>query len=294
MTLTYSAMTSEQARVIILNFGRTIKGEKRNNNNTGLELKLNNGAIVNVFDTGKVSLQGKPDEDLKRLLMSGDREVDMAIAPNRRIFVVYGHDANARTQLEAMLLRWQLEPVILDQLASAGQTIIEKLETASENIGYGVVLATPDDEGHRAGHEDEKKCRARQNVVLELGMLLAKLGRDRVAILLKQGTEMERPSDIQGLIYIPFTDNVNDAALLLNSQCFATSMGAASRRCLHRKCRVSAESRWRIELQQDDGQAFPSDQPVRTSCRWREPLPARLRASCARRMRFVASYARAR
>ncbi|MBP3507977.1 MAG: nucleotide-binding protein [Lachnospiraceae bacterium] len=44
------------------------------------------------------------------------------------MFVVYGHDTVARTQLEALLRRWDLEPLILDQLVSAGQTIIEKLE----------------------------------------------------------------------------------------------------------------------------------------------------------------------
>ena len=71
-----------------------------------------------------------------------------------------------------------------------------------------MVLATPDDEGHRIGHGDEKKFRARQNVVLELGMLLTKLGRSRVAILLKSAENMERPSDIQGLIYVPFSENL--------------------------------------------------------------------------------------
>ena len=45
--------------------------------------------------------------------------------------------------------------------------------------------------------------------------MLTKLGRDRVAILMKDQTNMERPSDIQGLIYIPFKDDVGDAALAL-------------------------------------------------------------------------------
>ena len=49
-----------------------------------------------------------------------------------------------------------------------------------------------------------------------MGMLLATLGRQRVAILLKQSDRMERPSDIQGLIYIPFKDNLaKDAGVLL-------------------------------------------------------------------------------
>ncbi len=108
-----------------------------------------------------------------------------------------------------------LESVILDQLTSGGQTIIEKLETVRGNAAFAVVLATPDDEGHRAGKPDEKAHRARQNVFLELGMMLTVLGRDRVAILMKDQILMERPSDIQGLIYIPFKDEVREAALSL-------------------------------------------------------------------------------
>jgi predicted nucleotide-binding protein len=77
------------------------------------------------------------------------------------------------------------------------------------------VLATPDDEGHRRDKPNEKMLRARQNVVLELGMMLAKLGRRRVAILLKNATSMERPSDIQGLLYIPFENDPADAAVQL-------------------------------------------------------------------------------
>ena len=82
-------------------------------------------------------------------------------------------------------------------------------------MNFAVVLATPDDEGHKANHPDEKALRARQNVVLELGMMLALLGRSRVAILLKDQVQMERPSDIQGLIYIPFKNDVSEARLQL-------------------------------------------------------------------------------
>jgi predicted nucleotide-binding protein len=36
-------------------------------------------------------------------------------------------------------------------------------------VRYAVVPATPDDEGHPRSKPDEKRFRARQNVVLELG-----------------------------------------------------------------------------------------------------------------------------
>lgn len=114
-----------------------------------------------------------------------------------------------------MLRRWDLEPLILDQLTSGGQTIIEKLESVRREAVFAVVLATPDDEGHRRDHPEEKAYRARQNVVLELGIMLAVLGRSKVAILLKTDVQMERPSDIQGLIYVSFKDDVREAALTL-------------------------------------------------------------------------------
>ncbi|WP_315548932.1 TIR domain-containing protein [Lautropia mirabilis] len=47
-----------------------------------------------------------------------------------------------RTELEAMLRRWRLEPLILDQLPSEGQTIIEKLEKYTAEVKFAVVLAT--------------------------------------------------------------------------------------------------------------------------------------------------------
>ena len=107
-----------------------------------------------------------------------------------------------------------MDPIILDQQASSGQTIIEKLEEYSNDIGYAIVLATPDDDG-KAKKEDTYKSRVRQNVVLELGMFLAKLGRDKVAILLKESDNFEKPSDIHGLIYIPFEKKVDEVSVYL-------------------------------------------------------------------------------
>lgn len=199
--------------------GLVLKSKKRNGNDTGYQLRFEGGQIVNVFDNGTITPQGKGQSRVREVLGlgSGVGEVGTAAGgPSRRVFVVYGHDGAAKTQLEAMLRRWDLEPLILDQLPSEGQTLIEKLEkyTAAE-VGFAVVLATPDDEGHLKGKADEKKFRARQNVVLELGLLLSRLGRARVAILLKYQEQMERPSDIQGLIYLPFTDDVAETKVQL-------------------------------------------------------------------------------
>jgi len=199
--------------------GLAVESKTRLGNDTGYQLRCKTGEIVNVFDKGTVNVQGKNQPQVRQLLGVGDGADAVHEAPgpaSRKVFVVYGHDATTRTQLEAMLRRWGLDPLILDQLPSEGQTIIEKLEKyAGEDVRFAVVLATPDDEGHVRGKPDEKKYRARQNVVLELGLLLSKLGRSKVAILMKDQEHMERPSDIQGLIYLPFIDNVEDVKVQL-------------------------------------------------------------------------------
>lgn len=211
-------MDTDEARRLLGEAGLAISTEKRLGNETGTQLRLKNGAIVNVFDNGGFNVQGKNKDAVQAVLSGGaaSRPKDAKQLIKRKVFVVYGHDETSRTQLEAMLRRWGLEPLILDQLPTEGQTVIEKLEGAIAEADFGVVLATPDDEGHRVGHPDEKAYRARQNVVLELGMLLANFGRQNVAILLKTQENMERPSDIQGLIYIPFKDDIaKDAGVTL-------------------------------------------------------------------------------
>lgn len=215
-------MTLDEIKACLQAGGLQISAETELGNGFGTQLRLVTGAIVNSYHTGKFNIQGKNQEPVKECL-GVPAPPAVAAASNgaaakpvlSKVFVVYGHDTAARTELEAMLRRWRLEPLILDQLPSEGQTIIEKLESTTAEVKFAVVLATPDDEGHRAGHEDEKAFRARQNVVMELGMMLTLLGRRNVAILMKQQDNMERPSDIQGLLYIPYKDNLQKEAGLL-------------------------------------------------------------------------------
>ncbi len=186
------------------------------------QLILSNKVIINIFDTGRIQYQGNNERknQVKQILESelnlhlssvSTVPADEKKPQNNNVFVVYGHDDVARAQLEAMLRRWGLEPLILDQLPSAGNTIIEKLEEYTKQVEFGIVLATPDDMGYAIEEKAENaKKRVRQNVVLELGMLLASIGRERVAILLKKKENFEKPSDIDGLIYIPFERKIDE------------------------------------------------------------------------------------
>lgn len=57
--------------------------------------------------------------------------------PNsRKVFVVHGHDNEAKEGTARFLERLGLEPVILHEQASSGRTIIEKFETYSGDIAF--------------------------------------------------------------------------------------------------------------------------------------------------------------
>ena len=133
----------------------------------------------------------------------------------RRVFVVYGHDIDAREELELILRRVKANPIILQNIPGKGDTLIEKLESVTD-VDFACVLLTPDDVGATIDKPSDLRSRARQNVVLELGMVLSRLGRRRVAILVK-GDEIEKPSDIDGLIYNAFSDKVSEASTELGA-----------------------------------------------------------------------------
>lgn len=117
---------------------------------------------------------------------------------SRKVFIVHGHDDGARETVARFLERIGLEAIILHEQANQGRTVIEKV-IANSDVGFAVVLLTPDDEGCAKGGTPEP--RARQNVLLELGYFIGRLGREKVCAL-KRGL-LEIPSDFAGVVWEP-------------------------------------------------------------------------------------------
>ena len=141
-------------------------------------------------------------------------EVAGTMRDSKEIFIVHGHSETAKSQLKNLLSGLGLEPIILSEQSHRGRTIIEQLEYHSTTCSFAFIVMTPDD---AAGHgETEPLHRARQNVILELGWFMARLGRENVA-LLSQG-EIELPSDILGILYLPFKNNVHEVAAEISMQ----------------------------------------------------------------------------
>ncbi|HEX3557629.1 MAG TPA: nucleotide-binding protein [Pyrinomonadaceae bacterium] len=130
-----------------------------------------------------------------------------------RTFIVHGHDHQSLYELKDYLqntLRLG-EPVVLRQMPGLGKTLIEKFEREAEAAELVFVLLTPDDHVADPSEPDSQKRRARQNVILELGFFLGKLGRESGRVLLLHKGPVEIPSDIIGIEYIDITDGIESA-----------------------------------------------------------------------------------
>jgi predicted nucleotide-binding protein len=121
---------------------------------------------------------------------------EMPRLPTRKAFIVHGHDEGAREAVARFLVQIGFTPIILHEQPSQSGTVIEKIE-AHGDVGFAVVILTPDDEGCEKG--GTPKPRARQNVLLELGYFVGRLGRKHVCAL-KRG-DLEIPSDFGGVVY---------------------------------------------------------------------------------------------
>jgi predicted nucleotide-binding protein len=119
-----------------------------------------------------------------------------------KVFIVHGHDEGMREAVARFIEAIGLKAIILHEQANMGRTIIEKVE-ANVDVGFAVVLLSPDDDGCAKG--ETLVSRARQNVLMELGFFIGLLDRRRVCALKRGGIEL--PSDFGGVVYEEYDDS---------------------------------------------------------------------------------------
>jgi predicted nucleotide-binding protein len=133
------------------------------------------------------------------------QEGQLTSRPGDEIFIVHGHDGETKLQVAQFIERITgKRPVILHEQADSGRTVIEKFEEHASGAGFAIILLTADDEGRKKGAASLNP-RARQNVVLEFGYFMAKLGRSRVVAI--HEADVELPSDVSGLLYKSLSGN---------------------------------------------------------------------------------------
>ncbi|PHR94892.1 MAG: hypothetical protein COA80_11750, partial [Leeuwenhoekiella sp.] len=145
-----------------------------------------NAAFINseylqtrIIELNKKILERK-NENLKpqgRLIIYDDEEINDDLNPpidSKKVFIVHGHDELDRYKLRDYIRDdLKLNPVIIQEKPNETfQTIFAKFERDAKQCSVVIILATPDDE------MANKKYRARQNVILELGYFLGRFSND--------------------------------------------------------------------------------------------------------------------
>jgi Predicted nucleotide-binding protein containing TIR-like domain len=140
--------------------------------------------------------------------------------PPTTTFIIHGHDHSGVKQLRGCISELQLPaPVVMMDELIAGATLPEKFEQLAESASLAIALLTPDDlGGPAAGHgiqslfrtSSSTFSRARQNAWLEVGWFWGRWGRDHIMLLVKG--DIEIPSDLRGLEYYTYRENVSEVS----------------------------------------------------------------------------------
>jgi predicted nucleotide-binding protein len=175
-----------------LGVGTGAPGEAQEDTRFFSSAVMNAAALIDAA-IYQLELQNEPDEGRPWRLEQETRDP---------IFVVHGRDGARKYELMRLLDR-AVEPpaIILHEETNGGTMILEKLERHAQAASFAIVLLTGDDEGRLRGDDTRPLSpRARQNVIFELGIFMALLGRAHVAVL--KDPDVEGPSDINGLVCI--------------------------------------------------------------------------------------------
>lgn len=160
----------------------------------------NEGALYEAYiDSLLLDIQNGEYSLLNEISESLDK--GNSLLANYKVFIIHGHDGEAKEKTARFIEKLGLEAIILSEQANQGKTIIEKLEHYTD-VGFAIVLYTGDDAGNTEAEAGigNLNARARQNVVFEHGLLMGRLGRNKVTPLVSGALEL--PSDIQGVVYI--------------------------------------------------------------------------------------------
>jgi predicted nucleotide-binding protein len=112
------------------------------------------------------------------------------------VFISHGSSNDWREVQDYIEKDLQITTLELAQEPNKGRTILQKLDEESDRCSCAVIVMTGDDD---VGYE---KPRARENVMHEIGYFQGKYGLRGICLLYEEGTNI--PSNIHGLVYIPF------------------------------------------------------------------------------------------
>ena len=179
-----------------------------------IDEKVFNGLKKIKFEDSEIRNSIKPIVLGRTEGVATKEPVTKTVNKKKQLFIVHGRDKAPAFELQRLLDKeLNLDSILLQDQPHGGRTIIEKLEEYSK-VDYAFVILTPDDSGALKG--EKSKDRARQNVVLEWGLFAAKIGREKMCVLLKG--DVEFPSDMHGIGFHRFNESVEEVFLKIKKE----------------------------------------------------------------------------
>jgi predicted nucleotide-binding protein len=124
-----------------------------------------------------------------------------------RIIVVSGTDETMKQTITGALRKLGLASIVMSEEPKQGKKIIESFSKDYADVGFAVVLLSPDVYGYPKGEEATKRERTpRQDVTLMLGFLLGKLGKERVLAFYRESPNFTFPLEFEGIKFTALDD----------------------------------------------------------------------------------------
>ncbi len=125
----------------------------------------------------------------------------------RRIIVVSGTDEAIKQTMTTSLRKLGLASVVMSEEPSQGKKIVDNFAKEYGDVGFAVVLLSPDVYVYPKGEEATKRQRTpKQDVTLMFGFLLGKLGKDRVLAFYRETPNFAFPIEFEGVKFIALDD----------------------------------------------------------------------------------------
>lgn len=163
-------------------------------------LKITNKAIGKLEAEGESwgGTKGKPEREMQKpsRLSTG--------AP--KAFVAHGGDSPALRKLKDFLLSLDVQPLVVEEQASEGRSVGEKVDWYAKQADCAIILATKGDIDGRTGD-----FIPRGNVLMEIGKL-QELFKDKIIYLLQSGTKF--PTNIGEKVWTGFSPQSMDNAFI--------------------------------------------------------------------------------
>jgi predicted nucleotide-binding protein len=125
----------------------------------------------------------------------------------RRILVVSGTDDTMKNTMTTALRKLGLASVVMSEEPNQGKRIVDRFSKEYSDIGFAVVLLSPDVYVYPKGEEATKRQRTPSvDVALMFGFLLGKLGKDKVLAFYRETANFAFPIGFEGVKFTPLDD----------------------------------------------------------------------------------------